>query len=73
MTYLSETRIPSSDPMGILAGIAAVKVTLARWSALSRQRNALRTMSYSQLEDIGVSPAAATAEAARPFWASRHH
>ncbi|MGM0585529.1 MAG: DUF1127 domain-containing protein [Pseudomonadota bacterium] len=34
----------------------------------SRQRRALARLDAARLEDIGLDPEAAAAEAARPFW-----
>ena len=33
-----------------------------------KQREALRHMSYRQLEDVGITPAEAQAEANQPIW-----
>jgi uncharacterized protein YjiS (DUF1127 family) len=43
-------------------------VTVERWLARHGQRRALLALEPSQLEDIGVSPAEAWAEAHKPFW-----
>ncbi|WP_425098820.1 DUF1127 domain-containing protein [Tropicibacter sp. S64] len=41
---------------------------LAQWTALSRQRRALRALDDAALDDIGLSRLAAQSEANRPFW-----
>jgi uncharacterized protein YjiS (DUF1127 family) len=42
--------------------------TLLAWVVRSRQRRALAELDARLLQDAGISPAAAKAEAARPFW-----
>lgn len=61
MAYLTESFV--SAPTGI-----AVFKTVKLWINAKRERNALRTMPYSRLEDIGVNPNAADREAHKPFW-----
>jgi len=43
---------------------------VALWAARTRQRRALAALTTAELKDIGVAPADATAEAAKPFWAA---
>lgn len=50
---------------GLLRRIAA---TLATWQARHRQRRELRELDDRLLRDIGISRAAAEAEARKPFW-----
>ncbi|MCC1492656.1 DUF1127 domain-containing protein [Cognatishimia sp. F0-27] len=38
------------------------------WIARARQRRMLSTLDRARLDDIGVSPAEAMIEAAKPFW-----
>ena len=61
MAYLTETF--ASAPSGI-----AVFRTVKLWMNAQRERNALRTMPYSRLDDIGVHPRAADREAQKSFW-----
>ena len=61
MAYLTETF--ASAPTGI-----AVFKTVKLWFNAWRERQVLRKLSYSQLEDIGVHPKAADREAMKPFW-----
>lgn len=61
MAYLTETF--ASAPSGI-----AVFKTVKLWMDAQRERNALRNMPYSRLDDIGVNPNAADREAQRSFW-----
>jgi uncharacterized protein YjiS (DUF1127 family) len=42
--------------------------TIDLWGARARQRRQLRNLSAAQLADIGVSRAAATAEARKSCW-----
>lgn len=50
---------------GIVAQTWAI---IGLWRERARQRRDLAEMSADMLRDIGVSPRAARAEAARPFW-----
>lgn len=51
--------------------IVSVLKTFALWLEAARERRALKSLGYSRLEDLGIDPKAADAEAARPFWAVR--
>ena len=42
--------------------------TLRAWHARARQRRHLAELSPHLLEDLGLKPEAARAEAAKPFW-----
>ena len=61
MAYLTETF--ASAPSGI-----AVFKTAKLWLNTIRERQALRSMPYSRLEDIGVNPSEADREAHKAFW-----
>ena len=61
MAYLTETF--ASAPSG-----TAVFKTVKLWLNAKRERDALRDMPYSRLDDIGVHPAAADREAHKSFW-----
>ena len=41
---------------------------IGRWIAVARQRRRLSVLGDHLLRDIGVTPAEAAREAARPFW-----
>lgn len=41
---------------------------VGRWIAVARQRRQLAELGDEALRDIGVTPAEAGREAARPFW-----
>ena len=43
--------------------------TIQLWSARSRQRRTLKSLSASQLSDIGVCQNALIKEIRKPFWA----
>lgn len=45
--------------------------TIGLWMQAARERRALKALGYSRLEDLGIDPAAADAEASRPFWSVR--
>ncbi|MEM7271130.1 MAG: DUF1127 domain-containing protein [Pseudomonadota bacterium] len=64
MAFITDTHGSASPFVAGFGVFATVKL----WLNTMRERRALKRMSYSQLEDIGVSPKAADAEAARPFW-----
>lgn len=51
----------------VLPGASLLR-TVRLWVEAARERKALRSMPYSRLEDLGLSPRDADAEAARPFW-----
>jgi|AACY02.16.fsa_nt_gi Uncharacterized conserved small protein len=60
---------PSRHPAFSATAVALRAVTvLRRWMSVARQRAALATLDDRLLADIGVSRAAAEAEATRPFW-----
>lgn len=48
--------------------LVATALVLARWEDRRRSRLALERLTPQQLRDIGLTPGAAEAEAARPFW-----
>ncbi len=54
--------IPAYRPAG------SIRHTVLRWIEVSRQRRALGALDSRTLADIGVAPAQAHREAARPFW-----
>lgn len=67
MAYPSDIRVlPTYRPIDFGAGFAVVK----HWIAVSKERRALRNMTFSQLDDIGLTASDAGREASRPFWAS---
>ena len=50
--------------------LANTRATIALWHERARQRAQLAEMSREMLKDIGLSLAAARAEAGKPFWAA---
>lgn len=58
-------RAPAAARAPALAGLAGF---LRRAVAIRRSRAALAALSPDQLRDIGVTPAQARRESARPFW-----
>jgi uncharacterized protein YjiS (DUF1127 family) len=42
--------------------------TVALWADRSSQRRTLAALTFEELKDIGVDPADAMQEAAKPFW-----
>ena len=42
--------------------------TVALWADRARQRRTLAALTFEELKDIGVDPADAVQEAAKPFW-----
>lgn len=57
---------PQAGARGALRSAALRRVRI--WLETSRQRRALARLDAARLEDIGLDPEAAAAEAARPFW-----
>jgi len=47
---------------------ASLVQTVALWIERSTQRRTLAALTVEALKDIGIDPADATAEAAKPFW-----
>ena len=50
------------------ASLVRLLVTLRAGVAIARERRALAQLDARELEDMGISPAAAAQEAGRPFW-----
>ncbi len=50
------------------ASLGRLLVTLRAGVAVARERRALARLDARELDDIGIDPAAAAAEVARPFW-----
>lgn len=50
--------------------LRALRVTLplGAWVRVARERRALAQMDERRLRDLGIDPAEAVREAARPFW-----
>ena len=42
--------------------------TIVTWNDRYKTRQALRTLSYTLLDDIGITPKQARLEAIKPFW-----
>lgn len=47
---------------------SSILATVALWVERSSQRRALASLTAEALKDIGLDPAAASIEAAKPFW-----
>lgn len=67
------TRMARGYELGLRANGAGGTIgeavnTLALWRERARQRRHLRSLTPAQLQDIGVSAAAARFEAAKGFW-----
>lgn len=67
----------NNSPSLLMAGprlplVAALAIRFARtviaWDTRYRTRNALKHLDDHMLKDIGVTPAEARKEVARPFW-----
>lgn len=62
-------RLPAPDrTRTAVADTASLLKTIRSWRSRARQRAHLLNLSVEQLDDIGVDPEAARAEAAKPFW-----
>ena len=69
VTLENEFSIYASDPWNPFKRcMAAARQTLRTWAGRARTRRSLRDLSLRMLEDIGVEPGDAMAEANKPFW-----
>lgn len=50
------------------ASTSSILATVALWADRISQRRALASLSFEALKDIGIDPADASVEAAKPFW-----
>ncbi|MDQ2065471.1 DUF1127 domain-containing protein [Xinfangfangia sp. CPCC 101601] len=57
------TKLPPLSRLLVTAGL-----TLANWEERRRSRQALARLTEQQLQDIGMAPAVAALEIAKPFW-----
>ena len=48
--------------------VTRLVVALRQWSERASQRRHLSRLTRRELEDVGISPEAAAAEVAKPFW-----
>lgn len=53
---------------GIPAEFSGLSVPVSRWMRVAAERRALARLDERALADLGLDPARAQAEAARPFW-----
>ena len=59
----------AADPWNLLKRhLAASRQTLRTWRDRARTRRSLRDLSLRMLEDVGIEPGDAMAEANKPFW-----
>lgn len=68
MAQTQTARTTCTYPSARTAKRTGVLSWLMLLDARHKQREALRHMSYRQLEDIGVTPAEAESEANQPLW-----
>jgi uncharacterized protein YjiS (DUF1127 family) len=66
MSLITSRSIPCASPAASKRW--SLRFALRVWA----ERRALARMDVSRLKDLGISPAAAAAEAARPFWDLPH-
>lgn len=60
-------------PLRLARPLRQVRPGLLAWLDLRRQRRALARLEPQHLDDIGLSPDQARAEAARPIWDAPPH
>ena len=66
---LSDAFALSARPLPPLSRlVVTLALTVAAWELRHRSRKHLNTLSPALLRDIGLDPAQANAEAAKPFW-----
>ncbi|MEL6792954.1 MAG: hypothetical protein AAFU55_04485 [Pseudomonadota bacterium] len=72
MAYISHApvvgRLPSPSAL-----IAAAANRFFVWSAVMRERRALREMGLSRLEDLGLTDTDVKRETRKPFWWTRRN
>jgi uncharacterized protein YjiS (DUF1127 family) len=70
LTNLTLARfLPVNAPNGVVADRAVeVLRTLVLWELRLRTRSALARLDAARCADVGLDPAVAAAEAAKPFW-----
>lgn len=67
-TTNSELHLSYRPEFDLARATHQLRETAGLWRARNIQRRQLRQLSAAQLADIGVSRAAAIAEAGKPFW-----
>lgn len=69
MTYQNMKTLNARHPLPPLAtAVFGLAVAVLTWEQRRQTRNALRRLPEHHLRDIGIRPAEARAEAAKPFW-----
>jgi uncharacterized protein YjiS (DUF1127 family) len=70
LTNLTLARfLPVNTPQGVVADRAVEALrTLVMWELRIRTRAALARLDAARCADVGLDPAVAAAEAAKPFW-----
>jgi uncharacterized protein YjiS (DUF1127 family) len=70
LTNLTLARfLPVNAPQGVVADWAHEAIrTLVLWELRLRTRTALSRLDAARCADVGLDPARAAAEAAKPFW-----
>lgn len=58
----------TSELTGTVRSGLRLRLPLAKWIRVARERRQLAGLNERQLRDIGVDAENAAAEAARPFW-----
>jgi len=65
MAYISDFSVSRT-----VSGFGLIRI-VKLWIEAAKERRALKSLGYSRLEDLGIDPREADAEAARPFWSVR--
>lgn len=71
MAYLTHSSARIGRAPSPLTLAAAAARLVATWADVARERRALREMSRSRLDDLGLSDADVKREAQRPFFLTR--
>ena len=66
--FLGQQNQPSGAVPGLGRNVTLLAGIVTIWAARARQRRALAALDEETLESIGVDPAKALEEAAKPIW-----
>lgn len=56
------------ETVGLSGLVESVKATLAAWNTRIEKRRELASVSFREIQEMGIDQAALDAEVAKPFW-----